>query len=324
MTVPAARPTGWGDPVAVAPSPDDVRAAARRLAGRVERTRLTPFNDRILLKDETVQPTGSFKVRGVLNWTRSLSGEERSRGFSTFSAGNTALALGYAARMLGTSCRSLLPDYAPGVKVEALAAAGVETRLVPFSEMAGWLFSASWKHEPWAFLHPWAEPLMIAGHATIGLELAEDLPDVKTVYVPVGGGALIAGVASALKALKTGVRVIAVQTESYPALRESFALGRPTWVEHEATICDGVAVPFTTDQMFPLLRLLVDRVVVVSEAGTRQAVRRLWLEAGIRAEGAGALALAAALADDEPGPAVCLVTGANIEPELHSSIVGLQ
>jgi len=322
LTDPDSWPTGWGDPPAVAPALDDVRAAARRLSGKVERTRPARFNDRILLKDETVQPTGSFKVRGVLNWALSLSDEARRRGFSTFSAGNTALALGYAAGMLGTSCRSLLPDYAPRVKVAALEAAGVETVLVPFSDMARWLFSAGWKAEPWTFLHPWTEPLMIAGHGTIGLELAEDLPGVRAVYVPVGGGALIAGVAGAIKALRPETRVVAVQAESYPALERSLALGRPAWVEPIETICDGVAVPFVTDQMFPLLRSSVDRVVMVSEAGARQAVRRLWQEAGVKAEGAGALALAAALADDEPGPAVCLVTGRNIEPELHEKIAG--
>ncbi len=319
--MPKARPTGWGDPPVERPALGDVQAAADRLAGRIVRTGLSELEPGIWLKDETTQPTGSFKVRGVLNWALGLGEDARRRGLLTFSAGNTALALGHAARSFGVSCRSLLPDYAPAVKVRALEAAGVETVLVPFDELARWLFSASWKNEPEAFLHPWAEPAMIAGHGTIGLELVADRPDLATVYVPVGGGALVAGVAAAVKAVRPAARIVGVQTESYPALRASRALGRPTWVAPQPTICDGVAVPFVTDQLFPLLEALVDRVVTVPEPDVRKAIRRL-SQAGIRAEGAAALATAAALADTEPGPAVALVTGRNIEPEMHAQIAG--
>jgi threonine dehydratase len=311
------RPTGWGDPPATRPSLDAVRAAARRIARLVHRTRLVPLDSdiSILLKDETAQPTGSFKVRGVLNWAESLTPEGRKRGFSTFSAGNTALALAYAARRFGTTCRSLLPDYAPLTKVEGLRELGVETTLVPFSGMADYIFSAGWRHEPWAFLHPWTEPRMIEGHATIGLEILHDAPDIDTVFVPVGGGALVSGVASAIKALKPNVRVVGVQTESYPAVSASLAAGRPVWVETKPTICDGVAVPFATDQMFPLLKSLIDEVVVIAEAQARVAIRRLYEENRIAAEGAGALALAAALAMplEKRGRAACLVTGRNID-----------
>ncbi len=321
------RPTGWGDPPAKAPTIDAVRRAAERLRGIAARTPLTPFgpqNSGILLKSEVGQPTGSFKIRGVYNWAAGLSPDEVRRGFSTFSAGNTALALAHAARVFGTTCRSILPDYAPANKVAGLRERGVETILVPFEQLVEYIFSAGWRGEPYAFLHPWTEPAMIAGHATIGLEIIEDLPDVETMFVPVGGGALACGIGCAIKTFNPGTRIIGVETESYPSLAQSFRQGRPVWVEPKPTICDGVAVPFTTDQLYPLLRQTVDGVAVVSEAQVRAAVRTLATECGIVSEGAGALALAAAMdaPKEERGLAVCLVSGGNVPRRQLDEILG--
>jgi len=321
------RPTGWGDPPVGAPPIDDVRKAAERLKGVANRTPLVPFGPQIsgiFLKSEVGQPTGSFKIRGAYNWAAGLSPEEVGRGFSTFSAGNTALALAHAARAFGTTCRSLLPDYAPEIKVQALRERGVETVLVPFAELADYIFRAGWRSEPYSFLHPWTEPAMIAGHATIGLEIIEDLPDVETVFVPVGGGALACGVGGAVKAFNPGTRIVGVQTESYPSLAQSFRQGRPVWVEPKPTICDGVAVPFTTDQLYPLLRETVDCVAVVSEAQVRAAVRVLATENRLVSEGAGALALAAAMdmPRGERGLSVCLVSGGNILRQQLDEILG--
>jgi threonine dehydratase len=278
----------------------------------------------LLLKPELLQPSGSYKIRGVYNWAINLSPADRARGFSTFSAGNTALALGHVARMFGVSCRSILPDYAPQNKVVALKQLGVETVLVPFQEMIDWVFRAGWRSEPYSFLNPWTDPAMIAGHGTIGLELLEDAPDTETVFVPVGGGALVAGVASAIKKLKTSVRVVGVQAESYPALQASLAAGSPVWVEPLPTICDGVAVPFTTEHLFPLLSRMVDRVVTVSEIMVREAIGLLATNRKLVAEGAGALSVAAALAipERERGRTVCLVTGGSIDRELLCEILG--
>lgn len=319
-------PTGWGDPPAQRPALGAVRAAARRLRGVVARTPLLTLGKaaRIRLKPENLQPTGSFKVRGVFNWALSLPASERSKGCSTFSAGNTALALAFAARRLSrgsghqpetrVACRSMLPDYAPRSKVEALLALGVETVLVPFDEMASWLLRAGWRDEPYAFLHPWTEPLMIAGHGTIGLELLRDCPDVERVYVPVGGGALAAGVGSVVKALAPKVRVVGVQTESCPSFFASFQAGRPVWIEPKPTVCDGVAVPFVTDQMYPLLREVVDEVVLVPESLVEETIQLLAAEAKLVVEGAGALAVAAALTDSSRGRSstVAIVTGGSI------------
>ena len=296
------------------------------MRGVSERTPLLSFGDKdsgILLKSEVGQPTGSFKIRGVYNWAAGLTPDEVGRGFSTFSAGNTALALAHCARAFGTPCRSILPDYAPDIKVRALRERGVETVLVPFAEMADYIFRAGWREEPYAFLHPWTEPAMIAGHATIGLEIVEDLPDVETVYVPVGGGALAAGVGCAIGMLNPATRIVGVQTESYPSLAQSRHEGKPVWIEPRPTICDGVAVPFSTDQLFPLLEETVDGVAVVPETRVRETVRLLAREAGLVAEGAGALALAAALDTprEERGLSVCLVTGGNIPGALLDEIL---
>ena len=323
------RPTGWGDPPVKAPTIDDVRKAAERLKGIAGRTPLVPFGSPsggIYVKSEVGQPTGSFKLRGVYNWAAGLSRDEVGRGFSTFSAGNTALALAHAARTFGTTCRSILPDYAPEIKVRALRDGGVETLLVSFEELADYIFRAGWRDEPYAFLHPWTEPAMLAGHATIGLEIIEDRPDVETVYVPVGGGALACGVGCAVKAFNPGTRIVGVQTESYPSLAQSFRQGRPVWVESKPTICDGVAVPFTTDQLYPLLRETVDGVAVVSEAQVRAAVRVLATDSRVESEGAGALAVAAAMDTprEERGLSVCLVTGGNITRQQLDEILAGQ
>jgi threonine dehydratase len=323
------RPTGWGKPPVGEPTIDVIRKAEDRLKGVVQRTPLIPFGPEdsgVFLKSEVGQPTGSFKIRGVYNWAAGLSPDELRRGFSTFSAGNTALALAHCARVFGTTCRSLLPDYAPEVKVQALRQLGVETVLMPFEELADYILDAGWQSEPYAFLHPWTEPAMIAGHATIGLEIIADLPDVETVFVPVGGGALAGGVGSAVGKLNPGTRIVGVQTESCPALAQSFREGRPVWVETQSTICDGVAVPFTSDQLYPLLRETVDSVAVVSEAQVCAAIRVLAAESRVVSEGAGALALAAALDTprEERGLSVCVVSGGNIQAQLLDEILGVR
>jgi threonine dehydratase len=323
------RPTGWGEPPVRAPTIDTVRKARERIKAVARRTPLISFGPEgngIFLKAEVGQPSGSFKIRGVYNWAAGLSPDELGRGFSTFSAGNTALALAHCAGVFGTTCRSILPDYAPEVKVQALRERGVEVVLVPFDELVDYIFSAEWQNEPYAFLHPWTEPAMIAGHATIGLEITEDLPDVETVFVPVGGGALASGVGSAVGMLNPAARIVGVQTESYPSLAQSFHEGRPVWIEPRPTICDGVAVPFTTDQLYPLLRKTVDSVAVVTEVRVREAVRVLAQDSKLAVEGAGALALAAALDTprEERGLSVCLVTGGNIQAQLLDEILGVR
>ena len=159
--------------------------------------------------------------------------------------------------------------------------------------------------------------MMIAGSGTIGLEILNDFPDVDSVYIPVGGGGLIGGVGSAVKALKPSVRVIGVQAEACPALQASFEAGKPVWVDAQPTICEGVAVPFIANEMYPMLRQVVDRVVLVSEEAVKAAIQRLANRNNLIVEGAGALSVAAVLATpaEQRGKAVCILSGSGIESE---------
>jgi threonine dehydratase len=322
------RQTSLGGPIVEPPDIADVRAAAERLRGVVVRTPLVPLHSfgassDIYLKPEMLQPVGSYKLRGVYNWAASLNPELRERGLSTHSAGNTAQALGYVARLFGVSARSLVPDFAPYVKVRAVESYGATPVVMPFDELLDFVFAERWKHEPYNFLNPWGEPKMIAGSATIGLEIIEDSPDVETVYVPVGGGGLVAGMGSVLKALKPSVRIVGVQAEACPALHSSFAAGRPVWVDARPTICEGVAVPFVSDEMYPLLRSVIDDVVLVSEGEVRRAIRVLASNNSFVVEGAGALSVAAVLADEQRrGKTVCILSGGKIEMDELAAIVG--
>jgi threonine dehydratase len=258
----------------------------------------------------------------VFNAVNALFPEARSRGLSTVSAGNTAQALAWCGRHFGVSARSLMPESAPTAKIEAVRSYGGQPILVPVAQVFDFLRERSWEHEPFAFIHPWTNRDVMIGHGSIGLEIVGDMPAVDTVYVPVGGGGLASGVGFALKALRPEVRVVAVEPEGCPALHESFRQGRPAHVDCR-TICDGVAVPYITDEMYPLLREVVDDVVLVSEAAVRATIRRLALRDRMIVEASAALSVAAALAtpSTERGRTVCLVTGGSIDTKLLIEIL---
>jgi threonine dehydratase len=311
------------------PTLAEFEAAAERLKGVAVRTPLVPLHDYdasaapdIFLKPETMQPVTSFKIRGVFNAVASLSDEERARGVSTQSAGNTSQALGWVARYFGVSARSIMPQSAPTSKVEASRAYGVTPVLLEAEPFWRYIQEAGWEGEPYAFIHPWTNRALMAGHGTIGLEIIADWPEVDTVYVPVGGGGLMGGVGSALKALKPSVRVVGVEPEGCPALHASFEAGEPVSVAC-STMCDGVGVPFITEENYPLLREVVDEVALVPEKAVKAAIKRLALRNKIIVEGAGALSVAAALAApaDERGTAVCVVTGGSIDSDKLTAIL---
>ena len=317
------------------PTIPEIKDAAKRLTRVAVHTPLVPLHsfdgrDDILLKLEIHQPVTSFKIRGVFNAVAELSDEQRAAGLSTVSAGNTAQALAWTARRFGVSSRSIMPDTAPPTKIEAVRRYGGEPVLVPMAEVFRFLKEHLWEDEPYAFIHPWTNRNVMIGHGTIGLEIIDDLPDVDTVYIPVGGGGLMGGVGTALKALRPtsetglpGVRVVAVEPAGCPALHESLKQGKPASVECN-TICDGVAVPYMTEEVFPLLREVVDRVELVSEDAVKATIKRLALGNRIIVEGAGALSVAAALAtpDKERGKTVCIVTGGSIDTEKLIAILG--
>ncbi len=302
------------------PTLEAIAEARERIRPAVRRTPLVPADERfdaedLYLKLETFQPVGSFKLRGVFNAVAALSEKERRRGVATVSAGNTAQALAWSARHFGVAARSLMPESAPSAKIEAVRAYGGEPVLVPLAEVFRYLREEGWKEEPYAFIHPWTNRDVMTGHASLGLEILEDLPEVETVLVPVGGGGLLAGVGAALRAAKPSVRVVAVEPEGCPALHRSLEAGRPMEVDCR-TICDGVAVPYITEEMFPFLRELSSTVALVSEDSVESAVKSLALWNKVVAEPSGALSVAAAVAipNAHRGKTVALVTGGSIDP----------
>jgi threonine dehydratase len=305
----------------------EFKAAANSLESIIVRTPLIPYrggnNDtNILLKPEILQAVNSFKLRGVFNAVASLDAEERARGVSTVSAGNTAQALSWSARYFGISARSIMPETAPAPKIEAVKAYGGIPVLVPMPEVFRFLREHLWEREPYSFIHPWTNRQVMIGHGSLGLEIMEDAPGIDTVFIPVGGGGLIGGVGSAIKAVDPSVRIYAVEPEGCPSLRSAVDQGHPITVECK-TICDGVAVPYITDEMFPLLNELIDDVLLVSERSVRAAIRSLLWQNKMLVEPAGALALAAALQipPKDRGKSACLVTGGSIGADLLMSIL---
>jgi threonine dehydratase len=295
-----------------------VRAAAERARPYVLRTPLIPVEG-ALLKAESLQPTGSFKVRGVFAAALAFSKEERARGLITVSAGNAAQACAYAAHVLGVPCRVFMYDTAPPPKLEGVKRWGATPVLMPRDELLAWMAREGWNDEPESFIHPFAAEELIAGHGGIGLELVEDVPDVQRVVVPVGGGGLVSGVASGVKGVRPEVEVIGVQSDGYALWRAAFKSGGPPSIKPD-TIADGTTAPFDPS-MFERLKTSVDRWLVVPEPRLKSAIRELAAAAKLVAEGAGALAYAA-LEQLEPGPkTVAVVSGGNIDPKLLASLL---
>lgn len=311
-----------------APSLAEMQSARERVRGVLVETPLVPLHvhgddPRILLKPEILQPAGSFKLRGIYHAVARLAPDRRQAGLSTVSAGNTAKALAWCARRFGVRARSVMPEGAPASKVAAVRALGATPVLVPTAEVFRFLKEHLWEREPYAFVHPWTDRDVLTGHASLGLELVEQCPTLETVYVPVGGGGLFAGVASALRALKPSVRVVAVEPAGCPHFAAALAAGRPLDVPCQ-TMCDGVAVPYLTEEMFPLLAALAAEVVQVTEDEVRAAIRALASGNHLIAEGAGALATAAALKTPpaQRGTTVALVTGGSIDASRLIAILG--
>jgi len=282
------------------------------------RTPLIPVEG-ALLKAESLQPTGCFKVRGFFAAALALPEDRLRRGLITVSAGNAAQACAYVARELGVSCRVVMYDTAPPPKLEGVKRWGATPILMPREKLLEWMAAQGWTSEPETFIHPFAQDEVLAGHGGLGLELLEDLPAVRRVVVPVGGGGLISGVASSLKGSNRDVEVIGVQSDGYPSWQRSFEAGAPVAILAE-TIADGTTAP-TTQKMFDLLRECVDRWLVVPEPRLKAAIPQLAASAKLVAEGAGALAYAA-LEQLTPGPAtVAVVSGGNIDPKLLATLL---
>src|SRR5450756_3209593 len=241
---------------------DRIRAAAERARPHVMRTPLISIEG-ALLKLECLQPTGSFKVRGFFAAALALDPAQLRRGLITVSAGNAAQACAYVAKTLGVKCRVVMYDTAPPLKIDGVKRWGATPILMPRDEMLRWLAEEKWRNEPETFLHPFADPQVMAGHGGLALELLEDVPDLERVLVPVGGGGLIGGIASALKGLRPEIEVIGVQSDGYPLWTRSLAAGGPVSIKPD-TIADGTTAPFDA-RMFELLKECVLSLIHISE-----------------------------------------------------------
>jgi threonine dehydratase len=309
----------------------DVQAAAARIAGAVVRTPLlpAPWGDPrvpLYLKPESLQPTGAFKLRGATNAVAQLDGESRRHGVVTHSSGNHAQALAWAATAAGVPSVVVMPDDASVVKIESTRAFGGEVVLVPVAERET-AAEAIRRERGATLVPPFDDPAVIAGQGTVGLEIADDLPDVATVLVPVSGGGLVSGIAAAVKARCPRARVVAVEPELAGDLAEGFAAGRRTrWSTERTnrTIADGLRVPSVGELPWEHITRLVDDVVTVTEDAIRQAMRRLATGSRLVAEPSGAVATAAYLTGSDllpDGPVVAVVSGGNVLPDLLAEVL---
>jgi len=272
-----------------------------------------------LLKLECLQPTGSFKVRGFFAAALSLPKDRLAKGLITVSAGNAAQACAYIAHALGAPCRVVMYENAPATKIDGVRRWGATPVLLPRDKVIEWLNTQGWESEPETFIHPFADPTVMAGHGGVGLEIMDDVPDLERVVVPVGGGGLISGVASAVKAIKPNVTVVGVQSDGYASWTKWLEAGGPVPITPD-TIADGTTAPFDPG-MFERLKEGVDRWITVPEPRLRAAIPELASAAKVVAEGAGALAYAA-LEQLEPGPVtVAVVSGGNIDTRLLASLL---
>jgi threonine dehydratase len=308
---------------------DDVRAAAGRLAGRVHRTpvlRSTSLGERwgvrLDLKAELFQRTGSFKPRGALNKVLSLPAEERARGVITLSAGNAGAAVAFAAASVGVPGTVVMPTTAVPAKVAACRAYGADVVLTDGDLVDTYLaVVAETGRVP---VHPFDDPAVVAGTGTIGLEIAEDVPDAEVVLVPVGGGGLISGIATALAALSPGTRVIGVEPETADVMTRSLQAGRPIRMPEVRSVADGLAAPMTGQVTVDHVRRFVDRVVRVSDEDILRALSLAVSRTKLLLEPSAAAPLAALMTgalELPPGTRVVSVaSGGNVDLALFGRL----
>jgi threonine dehydratase len=304
---------------------EDVRRAREAIAASIYRTPLVSshaLGERIgaeaFLKLENLQRTGSFKVRGAVNAMSRLAPAARAAGVVTMSAGNAAQAIAYAGRAQGVRVTVVMPETAPKTKIDATRGYGGEirfasdmTRLLPMVQE----LQAKGLH----FLHPFDDDDVIAGHASLGLEIVEDVPEVDLVVVPVGGGGLISGVALGVKALRPQARIVGVEPEGAQAVRRALDEGRIVRLDAVKTVADGLAAPFAGERNLEIIKRDVDDVVVVSDDVILDGLRFLVARARVVAEPAGGAAVGALLSGAvrvRPGErVVAIVSGGNVDPE---------
>lgn len=306
-----------------------IQAARQRIAGTIVRTPLvrlelgSEFPD-IRLKLENLQPINAYKLRGAANAVAMLTEAERKRGVWTISAGNAGQGVAYAARKAGVPCTVVAIETAPTAKLDRMKVLGARLILVPYEEAWQALDARVYPGAEGTFIHPFDDDNFIAGHATMGLEILEDAPDTATVIAAIGGGGLITGVGSAVKAMKPGIQVIGAEPETAAPAALSFKMGSPQiFQDWQASFVDGAGGQSVFPRMFERMKRVIDGNIVVTLEETKKAMRLMAEKARVIAEGAGALPLAAALTGKAgQGPIVCVVSGGNIDLQKFSELVG--
>ena len=294
---------------------EDIEAARERVAGTILRTPLVELEEGIYLKLENLQPTNAYKIRGATNAVARLSDEARARGVWTISAGNAGQGVAYAARQFAIPCTVVAIETAPQTKLDRMRALGAT--IVPVSYDDAWKAAESHTFPglEGTFIHPFDNHDFIAGHATMGLEILEDAPDVRTVITAIGGGGLITGVGSAIKAKRPDVPVLGAEPETAAPYALSLREGGPRkFTEWQASFVDGAGGKSVTERMWQRIRPVTDGSITVTLDQTREAMRLIAEKTRTIAEGAGALALAAAMTGEAgEGPIICVVSGGNID-----------
>ena len=299
----------------------DIKDAQQRIRGNVQRTPLIRFYGdnlpgEIYLKLENLQPIGSFKLRGAFNAMSLANRSLLKDGVYTASAGNMAQGVAWNARVLNIPCTVIVPDHAPQTKLDAITRLGAKFIKIPFNDWWQVLVTRKFEGMKGLFVHSVSDPPVIAGNGTIGLEILEDLPDVDSVIVPFGGGGLISGIATAVKAIKPGVKVFASEVETAAPLAPSLAAGEPVKIEYIPSFVDGMGSGGLLAEMWPLVSSLVDGSIVLSLKQIADAIKLLIERTRVIAEGAGGSSLAAALTGQAgTGKIVCVISGGNIDAE---------
>jgi threonine dehydratase len=314
-------------PTLAPPTLDDIRRAAERIAGTAVRTPLVRLDidspAEIWLKLESLQPIGSFKIRGAINAMRALPREALAAGVWTASAGNMAQGVAWGARELGVPCTVLVPDTAAKTKLGAIGRLGAQLVIVSYDAWWRALVDHRYEGVSGRFIHPVSDTDVIAGNGTVGLEIDADLRDIDEVYVPYGGGGQSCGVAIALAGLGRATRVYGCEVETAAPLAASLAAGRAVSIDHTPSWVTGIGGKSMLEEMWPIASRVLAGSRVVSLMEVENALRMLVSNARIVAEGAGATSVAAALRFAAPGSrVVAVVSGGNIDLDVLTDILG--
>ncbi len=307
---------------------DEIKEARQRIAKTIVRTPLIrldlgPDAPDIRLKLENLQPINAYKLRGAANAVAMLADSERKRGVWTISAGNAGQGVAYAARQAGVPCTVVAIETAPKAKLERMRALGAKLILVSYDVAWKTLEDRQYPGAEGTFVHPFDDDNFIAGHGTMALEILEDAPDTKAVITAIGGGGLITGVASAIKALKPEIKIFGAEPETAAPAALSFEKGSPqVFKDWKASFVDGAGGQSMFPRMWERMKPVVDGYIVVTLEETKKAMRLMAEKARVISEGAGALPLAAALTGKAgKGPIVAIVSGGNIDLAKFSELI---